>query len=68
MYGMFLYGQYEDITAPPPSIIEVEKIVYVGGGGHEQPRQQFQFPSIQVKLLRKEEEKFNIIVKSVEEF
>jgi hypothetical protein len=67
MYGMFLYGQYEDISISPPSVVEVERVVYVGGS-HEQPNKQFQFPSIQVKLLRKDEEKFAIIVKSVEEF
>lgn len=63
---MFLYGQYEDLT---PQIIEreVEKIVYVGGqhGGQSSTHK---IPIIRVKLLRKEDEKFNIIVKSIEEF
>ena len=64
MYGMFLYGQYEDLTPPEPTI--VEKTVYVGGG-YQQPSMS-KIPTVRVRLLRKEEEKFNIVVKSIEEF
>jgi hypothetical protein len=65
MYGMFLYGQYEDLT---PTIIEreVERTVYVGGS-HEASTKKTVFPTIRVRLLRKEEEKFNVLVKSIEE-
>lgn len=64
MYGMFLYGQYDECTT---RVVEVEKIVYVGGS-HEQPTKAPLIPTVRVRLLRKEEEKFEVIVKSMEEF